>query len=190
MFLVEVVIGMLVLCDGYVLVLNNGVYCQCFVKICCVFGCWFMMIDYCEDCCVDLVDVECVFVVDLLIMYVVFVYCEIGVGVLNLLYDVVQVVVKYGCVLIVDVMSLFGVIDIDVCMMLFDVVIVVFGKCLEGVLGFGFVIVKCSVFECCEGNSYLFVMDLYDQWVYMQCMMQWCFMLLMYVVVVFDVVVV
>lgn len=81
-------------------------------------------------------------------------------------------------------MSFFGVIGIDVWKVLFDVLIVVFGKCLEGVFGMGFVFVCSVVLEVSVGNCYFLVMDLQDQYVYMCKIGQWCFILLIYVVVV------
>lgn len=39
----------------------------------------------------------------------------------------------------------------------------------------GFVIVRKSVLEKCEGNAHSLALDLYDQWVYMQKTTQWRF---------------
>jgi len=103
------------------------------------------------------------------------VHCETGTGVLNPLHDVALVVEKHGRGLIVDAMSSFGAIDIDARITPFDAVVAASGKCLEGVPGMGFVIVRRSTLEKCEGNSHSLAMDLYDQWAYMGKTTQWRF---------------
>jgi 2-aminoethylphosphonate-pyruvate transaminase len=95
--------------------------------------------------------------------------------VLNPLHEVAQVVARHGKGLIVDAMSSFGAIDIDASKTPFDAVIAASGKCLEGPPGMGFVIVRKSVLEKCEGNAHSLALDLYDQWVYMQKTTQWRF---------------
>jgi 2-aminoethylphosphonate-pyruvate transaminase len=49
------------------------------------------------------------------------------------------------------------------------------GKCLEGVPGMGFVIVKRSVLDASEGRSPSLALDLYDQYAYMKRTTQWRF---------------
>jgi 2-aminoethylphosphonate-pyruvate transaminase len=49
------------------------------------------------------------------------------------------------------------------------------GKCLEGVPGMGFVIVRRSVLEDSEGRSPSLALDLHDQYVYMRKTTQWRF---------------
>jgi 2-aminoethylphosphonate-pyruvate transaminase len=85
------------------------------------------------------------------------------------------VVAKHGRSLIIDAMSSFGAIDIDARQTPFDAVVAASGKCLEGVPGMGFVIIRRSTLERCEGNSPSLAMDLYDQWVYMNRTTQWRF---------------
>ena len=72
-------------------------------------------------------------------------------------------------------MSSFGAIDIDLRKFAVDAVIGASGKCLEGVPGMGFILVRRAALEKCEGNSHSLAMDLYDQWVYMGKTAQWRF---------------
>nr|WP_241018969.1 2-aminoethylphosphonate--pyruvate transaminase [Paraburkholderia sp. Tr-20389] len=174
-FSVEAAIGTLVPRDGHVLVPNNGAYCQRIVKICRALGRRHASIDYPEDTQVKAADIDRALAADASITHVALVHCETGAGVLNPLHDIAMVVAKHGRSLIVDAMSSFGAIDIDARQTPFDAVVAASGKCLEGVPGMGFVIVRRSTLERCEGNSHSLAMDLYDQWVYMNRTMQWRF---------------
>lgn len=174
-FSVEAAIGTIVPRDGHVLVPNNGAYCQRIAKICKVLGRRVTTIDYTEDKQVLAADVDLALAADPSITHVALVHCETGTGVLNPLHDIALVVEKHGRGLIVDAMSSFGAIEIDARKTPFDAVVAASGKCLEGVPGMGFVIVRRSTLEKCEGNSHSLAMDLYDQWVYMGKTTQWRF---------------
>ncbi|MEP7084009.1 MAG: 2-aminoethylphosphonate--pyruvate transaminase, partial [Betaproteobacteria bacterium] len=86
-----------------------------------------------------------------------------------------QVVAKHGKGLIVDAMSSFGAIPIDVRTMPFDALIAASGKCLEGVPGMGMVIVRKAVLANAQGNCHSLALDLYDQHAYMEKTGQWRF---------------
>jgi 2-aminoethylphosphonate-pyruvate transaminase len=94
---------------------------------------------------------------------------------LNPLHEIALIVAKHGKGLIVDAMSSFGALEIDARKTPFDAVVAASGKCLEGVPGMGFVLLKRSTLEKCEGNCHSLAMDLYDQWVYMNKTTQWRF---------------
>ena len=174
-FSVEAAIGTLVPRGGHVLVPNNGAYCARLARIVKVLGRKLTTIDYSEAQQVSAADVDKALAADPSITHVALVHCETGAGVLNPLHEVAQVVAKHGKGLIVDAMSSFGAIAIDASKTPFDAVIAASGKCLEGPPGMGFVIVRKSVLEKCEGNAHSLALDLYDQWVYMQKTTQWRF---------------
>jgi 2-aminoethylphosphonate-pyruvate transaminase len=174
-FSVEAAIGTLVPRDGHVLVPSNGAYCQRLAKICRVLGRKVTTIDYSEDRQVQPADVERALAADPSITHVAVVHCETGAGVLNPLHEIALVAAKHGRGLIVDAMSSFGALEIDARKTPFDAVIAASGKCLEGVPGMGFVVVRRATLERCEGNSHSLAMDLYDQWVYMEKTTQWRF---------------
>lgn len=174
-FSVEAAIGTLVPRDGHVLVPSNGAYCQRLAKICRVLGRKVTTIDYTEDKQVQAADVERALAADPGITHVAMVHCETGAGVLNPLHDIAQVVARHGRGLIVDAMSSFGALEIDARKTPFDAVIAASGKCLEGVPGMGFVVVRRAVLEQCEGHCHSLSMDLYEQWVYMEKTTQWRF---------------
>jgi 2-aminoethylphosphonate-pyruvate transaminase len=174
-FAVEAAIGTLVPRDGHVLVPLNGAYCQRIARICKVLARRVSTIEYAENAQVRPEDVERSLTQDSTITHVVLVHCETSTGILNPLHDVAVVVARHGKGLIVDAMSTFGALEIDVRRTPVDAVIAASGKCLEGVPGMGFVLARRAVLERCEGVSHSLAMDLYDQWVYMNRTTQWRF---------------
>jgi 2-aminoethylphosphonate-pyruvate transaminase len=174
-FSVEAAIGTVVPRGGHVLVPINGAYCQRIAKICKYLNRTLSTCEYPEDQPIRVEDIDRLLAQDPTISHVALVHCETGTGVLNPLHEIAQVVARHGRGLIVDAMSSFGALEIDARATPFDAVIAASGKCLEGVPGMGFVIVKRSVLEQCEGNSHSLAMDLYDQWVYMGKTTQWRF---------------
>jgi 2-aminoethylphosphonate-pyruvate transaminase len=174
-FSVEAAVGTLVPRDGHVLVPSNGAYCQRLARICRVLGRKVTTIDYTEDRQVQPADVDRALAADPSITHVAVVHCETGAGVLNPLHDIALVAARHGRGLIVDAMSSFGALEIDARKTPFDAVIAASGKCLEGVPGMGFVVVRRAVLEKAEGNCHSLSMDLHDQWVYMEKTTQWRF---------------
>ena len=70
----------------------------------------------------------------------------------------------YGKKLIVDAMSSFGGIPLDVYQLGIDFLISSANKCVQGVPGFGFIIARRSELMYCKGVSKSLSLDIYDQW--------------------------
>ncbi|HEV8018236.1 MAG TPA: 2-aminoethylphosphonate--pyruvate transaminase [Steroidobacteraceae bacterium] len=185
-FSVEAALGTLVPRTGHVLVPQNGAYCQRIARQCRVLGRKLTTIDYAENTQVSPADIERALSSDPSITHLALVHCETSTGILNPLREIAQVVARHGRGLIVDAMSTFGALDIDARSTPFDAVVAASGKCLEGPPGMGFVIVRRTVLERCEGNSHSLALDLYDQWVYMQKTTQWRYTPPTHVVAAFD----
>ena len=92
------------------------------------------------------------------------VHCETTTGVLNPLADIAAVVKKHGKTLIVDAMSSFGGVPVDMAALGIDFMISSANKCIQGVPGFGFIIARRSLLEGCKGVARSLSLDLYDQW--------------------------
>lgn len=174
-FAVEAAIGTLVPRDGRVLVPNNGAYCARIVKICRYLNRDVVDLPLPEDRPATAAIVEAALAADPAITHVAQVHCETGAGLLNDLAGIAQVCQRRGKGLIVDAMSSFAALPIDVRATPFSALVAASGKCLEGVPGMGFVIVDRSVLEGCAGRSHSLAMDLHDQYVYMQKTTQWRF---------------
>lgn len=92
------------------------------------------------------------------------VHCETTTGVLNPIKEIADTVKKHGKILIVDAMSSFGGVPIDMAELGIDFMISSANKCIQGVPGFGFVIARRSLLEQCKGIARSLSLDLYDQW--------------------------
>ncbi len=98
------------------------------------------------------------------ITHVAVVHCETTTGILNPLEALAKVVKSAGKVFIVDAMSSFGGIPINMEQLNIDILISSANKCIQGVPGFGFIIIKRSILDGAKGNSKTLSLDLYDQW--------------------------
>ena len=98
------------------------------------------------------------------VTHVAMVHCETTTGILNRLEEVGEVVKKYPVTFIVDAMSSFGGIPIDMKACGIDFLVSSANKCIQGVPGFGFVLVSKDKMPACKGNARSLSLDLYDQW--------------------------
>lgn len=174
-FAVEATLGTLVPRDGKVLVPVNGAYGQRIVRILRLLGRSVLALDFPEEAVTDPACVEDALAADPSITHVALVHCETGTGILNPLPEIAAAVARQGRRLIVDAMSSFGAIPIDLRTLPIEALIAASGKCLEGVPGFGFVIADRGALAACAGNSHSLALDLYDQWRYLDATRQWRF---------------
>lgn len=98
------------------------------------------------------------------ITHIAMVHCETTTGILNPIEDLAGVAKEYGKTLIIDAMSSFGGIPINIEALGIDYLISSANKCIQGVPGFGFVVAKTEKLIACEGNARSLSLDLYDQW--------------------------
>ena len=106
---------------------------------------------------------------------VVLVHCETTSGILNPLDEIATVVREAGRGLIVDGMSSFGAIPIDLRRTPIDVLIASSNKCLEGVPGVGFAIAGRERLAASAGQCHSVSLDLHDQWRGLEANGQWRF---------------
>ncbi len=101
---------------------------------------------------------------ELNISHVWMIHCETTSGIVNPLSDLAKEVKDRDCVFMVDAMSSFGALDIDMKRDDIDVLVSSSNKCIEGIPGFSYVIVKKTLLVASEGNSHSVVLDLFEQW--------------------------
>ncbi|KQO61165.1 2-aminoethylphosphonate--pyruvate aminotransferase [Methylobacterium sp. Leaf87] len=174
-FAVEAAIGTLVPRSGKVLVLVNGAYGKRLSKICEALGRDHTVYETADDVPTTPEAVDRLLAADPAISHVGLIHCETSTGILNPLPEIAAVVARHGRGLIVDAMSSFGALPIDVAAVPFEALIAASGKCLEGVPGMGFVIARADVLAQAEGNSPSLALNLSDQHLYMQRTGQWRF---------------
>ena len=98
------------------------------------------------------------------VTHVAFVHCETTTGILNPIKELSHIVKMHGKKLIVDAMSSFGGVPLDVQELGIDFLISSANKCIQGVPGFGFIIARRSELMACKGVSRSLSLDIYDQW--------------------------
>lgn len=92
------------------------------------------------------------------------VHCETTTGIINPIETIAAVAKAHNLTYIVDAMSSFGGIPIDIKGLGIDFLISSANKCIQGVPGFGFVIARKDKLEACKGVSKSLSLDLYAQW--------------------------
>jgi 2-aminoethylphosphonate-pyruvate transaminase len=102
------------------------------------------------------------------ITHVAVVHCETTSGILNQVEEIGHVVHDAGAVYIVDAMSSFGAVPIDMTGSHIDFLISSANKCIEGVPGFGFVLANRRALDSTKGQARTLSLDLYDQWAGME----------------------
>ncbi len=174
-FAVEAALATLVPRSGRVLVPDNGAYCKRIVRILDRLGREAVALAQREDTPADPARIDAALAADPGITHVALVHCETGTGILNPLPRIAAVVAARGRRLIVDAMSSFGALPIDAATLPFDALVSASGKCLEGAPGMGFIIVRRTAIEAAAGQCPSLVLDLHDQWTYMEATGQWRF---------------
>jgi len=163
-FTVEAVIGTLVPRDGKLLVLVNGAYGTRMVQMARVMGRAVEVLEWREDQQVDPEALDERLSADEGITHVAVVHCETTSGILNPIEAVAEVVASYRRLLIIDAMSAFGALPLDARQTAFAAVAASSNKCLEGVPGMGFSLIRRDVLEQAKGNAHSLSLDLESQW--------------------------
>lgn len=98
------------------------------------------------------------------ITHVSFVHCETTTGILNPIQELCEIIKSHHKILIIDTISSFGGIPLDIADLKIDFMVGSANKCIQGVPGFGFVIANKAALSLCKGVSHSLSLDLYDQW--------------------------
>ena len=174
-FIVEAMLVNFIPVDGKVLILVNGAYGKRIATICQRYGRDSVVEEWPEDTPVDPKRVAELLEQDASISQVVVVYCETTTGLLNPLAEVADVVQQAGRGLLIDAMSAFGALPLDATEVPFHAVVASSNKCLEGVPGMGFCLVRRDVLQASRGNCPSLCLDLHDQWQALESNGQWRF---------------
>lgn len=174
-FAIEATVGTLLPRDGRMLILVNGAYGQRIAKICDYLGRAYEVMEWAEDQPVDPAAVRERLAGDATLGHVMVVHCETTSGILNPVHEVAEVCAALDRRLFIDSMSAFGAIELDARKTRFDAVVASSNKCIEGVPGMGYAIIRTGLLEGCKGNSHSLTLDLYEQWQAMEKNGQWRF---------------
>ena len=185
-FAIEATVGTLLPRGGAMLVLVNGAYGRRIARICQIMGRACTTLETPEDVPNDPAALDAALAADPGITHVAAIHCETTSGILNPIGDIAEIVARHGRGLVIDAMSAFGAIELDAGKVPCDAIVASSNKCLEGVPGVGFAIVRAEALEAAAGNAHSLSLDLHDQWKAMEGNGQWRFTPPTHVLAAFD----
>ncbi len=163
-FAVESVLASVIPRDGKLLVAINGSYGHRMAKIAKVLGIACEILVFDEDTPVQIGRVQSALADDPTITHVGTIHCETSTGMLNPVAQMGQAVRKSQRTFIVDAMSSFGGIPMDLAADKVDFLISSANKCIQGVPGFAFVLARRDLLQAAEGCARSVSLDLHAQW--------------------------
>ena len=172
-FTVEATLGSAIPRDGRLLIVTNGAYGERMVQMADVLRLNHIVYALSEIEAPEPARVATILRENPDITHIAMVHCETTTGMLNPLTEIARIVKASGKVFIVDAMSSFGGIPMDANELDIDFLISSSNKCIQGVPGFAFVIVKREEIRKCEGNARSLCLDLFDQWKEMEKSGKW-----------------
>lgn len=172
-FCVEAMLGSFVPSDGKVLILANGAYGLRAAETMRYIGRPYTLIDKGDYLPPRGDEVAAALDADPGITHVLAIHCETSSGILNPVAEIAAVVESKGRKLLIDSMSAFGAIRLDVNEIRFEAMVSSANKCIEGVPGFGFVIARKDALKAAQGISHSLSLDVHAQWATMEKTGQW-----------------
>jgi len=161
---VESVLGTVIPHSGKLLVLANGAYGQRIGKIARILGIRHTLLEFPETSPIDLVAAEEALSADPGLTHVAAVHVETTTGLLNPVTELGRIVRESGRCFILDAMSSFGGIPMDLRELGVDFAVTSANKCLQGTPGFCIVLARPEGLDACTGYARSLCLDLCDQW--------------------------
>ena len=165
---VEATIGTVIPPEGKLLVINNGAYGARMAEIASYLNIECHVLELGELGIPRVDEIEVLLQQDKNISHVAMVHCETTTGMLNPVKAICEIVKQNNKVMILDAMSSFGGIEINMAELGVDFLISSANKCIQGVPGFGFVIANKAKLARCHGQARSLSLDLYSQWLCME----------------------
>ncbi len=163
-FGVESVLGSVVPGDGKLLVIANGAYGKRMLQIAETLNIPHLAHELQEIDSPCKEDIQYLLDTNRDITHLAVVHCETTTGILNPVKEITTLAKQYNITTIVDAMSSFGGIPIDLSGWGIDFLVSSANKCIQGVPGFSFIIGRRDLLEKCKGKARSLSLDLYDQW--------------------------
>lgn len=163
-YVVESVLGSVIGVDECLLIINNGAYGARMGEMARCLGLRHHELDCGETTRPEPAAIDAMLARHPEITHLAMVHCETTTGMLNPLEEVAELCQRRGIRLIVDAMSSFGGIPIDMGRLGIEFLISSANKCIQGVPGFGFVIARRAALTACAGRARSVSLDLHAQW--------------------------
>lgn len=163
-FGVESVISSAVGKNDVLLILVNGAYGERIVKMAKIHGITHYVLRFDEDEIVTAAATDAFLQAHTEITHIACIHSETTTGLFNPITAIGQVCKTHNKTFIVDAMSSFGGVEMDMNAMQIDYLVSSSNKCIEGVPGFSFALCKSAELYKCKGQARSLSLDLYDQW--------------------------
>lgn len=163
-FALEAVIGSAIPPGGRLLALVNGAYGRRLVQLARVLRIEVSALEAPEDQHPDVAGLDAALAADPGVTHVAVVHSETTSGIVNPVEALGAVVARHRRALIVDAMSSFGAIPLDLAAAGVDHLVSSANKCIEGVPGFAFVLSRREALLRAEGQARSLSLDLHAQW--------------------------
>ncbi|MGV8090605.1 MAG: 2-aminoethylphosphonate--pyruvate transaminase [Mangrovibacterium sp.] len=163
-FGIESVISSVVPDDGHILIIINGAYGERISKMAKVHHIEQTRMVFEEDEQPSLSRIEQELQRNSIITHVAVIHCETTTGIINPVEEIGALVKRYGKTFIVDAMSSFGAVPVNVKEAGIDFLVSSSNKCIEGVPGFSFTIAGHDALMRAKGIARTLALDLYAQW--------------------------
>lgn len=163
-FGIESVLSSAVGPSGKLLVLSNGAYGERMIKIAEIHHLPFDAIRFDEDQVIDSKQVENHLMINSGYTHLACVHSETTTGLFNPIIKIGALCKNHNIQFIVDAMSSFGGVTMDMHSTQIDFLVSSSNKCIEGVPGFSFVICNKNSLNACKGQARTLTLDLYAQW--------------------------
>ena len=163
-FAVESAVGSVIPTNGRLLVIANGAYGRRIAQIASRLKIDHQVLTFGEDTPADPRQVEDAIARDSSITHVAVVHCETTSGLLNPVDPIGQIAKRLRKTYLVDAMSSFGAIPLNLADCGADFLVASANKCVEGVPGFGFVLADRAALLATLGFARSLSLDLFAQW--------------------------
>lgn len=150
--------------DATLLVAANGAYGERMIEIAEYLDIPYVALEVPEDQTVSLDEVEDTLTEHPEITHFAIVHCETTTGIVNPIETIIPALAEKGIITIVDAMSSFGGIPIDLERLHVDYLVTSSNKCIQGVPGFSIVLAKRETLEQTAGNARSLALDLFSQY--------------------------
>ncbi|MGM0168129.1 2-aminoethylphosphonate-pyruvate transaminase [Enterococcus sp. AZ135] len=174
-FGVESVLSSMIGPEDHVLICANGAYGRRIVSMSERYNLTYTVYEVAEDEIPQAADIMEILGSDPTITAIAMVHSETTSGILNELDEIAKLAKDNGLLFIVDAMSSFGGIPIDVSALSIDFLISSSNKCIQGVPGFSFTLAKRDQLEKRQAFARTVSLDLYDQYETMEKDGKWRF---------------
>ena len=163
-FGVESVLSSVIPATGKLLILTNGAYGERIIQIAARHRIPHEILRWPENQPLDPAAIRAQLAPGLSLTHIAAVHCETSTGILNPIEPLAEIAASLNRTFIVDAMSSFGGIPIDLSSGQIHFLISSANKCIQGVPGFSFVLARRDKLEEAKTTARTLSLDLYEQW--------------------------